>query len=101
MEVGTFKDKFTHMMELGRSLNEKASAFGFDCVFLDRDKVPGKAVCSMYQARPKQCRTWPFWTSVIKSRNTWERAKKTCPGIDKGELTSVQQIRILRDSIVM
>ena len=34
---------------------------GHDCVFLDRTYLPGKAICSLYAARPTQCRTWPFW----------------------------------------
>jgi len=96
-----FKDQYTHMMELGRSLNEKKFGKALDCVFLDRDKFPGKAVCGLYEDRPKQCRTWPFWSSVIASRESWERSKKTCPGIDNGKLHTLTQIRVARDQIEM
>jgi Fe-S-cluster containining protein len=94
----TFKAQYTHIMSEGRSLNEKPSPFGNDCVFLDREKIPGKAVCGVYEDRPIQCRTWPFWPSLLKSRGTWEAAKRTCPGIDKGELIPVEQVRLRRDS---
>jgi uncharacterized protein len=94
-----FVERYTHKMYLGRSLNEKLTSFGQDCVFLDREKIPGKAVCGVYEDRPRQCRTWPFWRSVVKSRNTWERAKKTCPGIDNGKRYTVQQIRVMREKV--
>lgn len=93
-----FRDRYTHEMSEGRSLNETHTSFGYDCVFLDREKIPGKAVCGVYEDRPKQCRTWPFWPSLVKSRSTWDNAKRTCPGIDKGTLIPVEQVRILRDS---
>jgi len=96
-----FLERFARVTSLGVSLTEKLSPFGRDCVFLDRDTIPGKAVCGVYEDRPKQCRTWPFWSSVIKSRSTWDRTKRTCPGLGKGTHYSVQQIRILRDTIEM
>jgi Fe-S-cluster containining protein len=98
ISVKEFIDDYTHMSEEGRSLNEKKSAGGLDCIFLDRDKIPGKAVCGVYEDRPIQCRTWPFWPSVIKTRQAWERAKKTCPGIDQGKKHDLVQIRIARDT---
>jgi uncharacterized protein len=96
--VKRFLDEFTLQTPEGRSLKEKPSAAGLDCVFLDRETIPGKAICGVYEDRPIQCRTWPFWPSVIRSRSSWERSKRTCPGMDKGKLHAPQQIRILRDS---
>jgi len=98
LPIETFLSRFTHKTSEGRSLIEKRTDRGLDCVFLDRDKIPGKAVCSVYEDRPAQCRTWPFWPSVVKSRQTWERAKKTCPGIDQGRKYDLVQIRIQRDA---
>lgn len=98
LSVAEFIKRYTHKTSEGRSLTEKRSSAGLDCVFLDREKIPGKAVCGVYEDRPAQCRTWPFWPSVIKTRATWERAKRTCPGIDKGKLHPVVQIRIARES---
>ena len=98
LETAVFLERYTHTTREGRSLIETRSEIGFDCVFLDRMKVPGKAVCGVYEDRPLQCRTWPFWPSVVASRASWERAKRTCPGIDKGRAYTVQQVRILRDA---
>ena len=99
MSVAAFVDEHTRMTGEGRSLREKRSEKGLDCEFLDREKIPGKAVCGVYEDRPGQCRTWPFWPSVIKSRQTWERAKRTCPGIDHGKKHDLVQIRIARDTV--
>jgi uncharacterized protein len=99
MRVQDFMDEHTHMTPEGRSLREKKVGKGLDCVFLDRNTIPGKAICGLYEARPRQCRTWPFWNSIIKSRATWERAKKMCPGIDNGKKYDLVQIRIAREVI--
>jgi Fe-S-cluster containining protein len=99
MSVQDFLEQYTHKTRQGRSLKERKTEFGMDCIFLDRQKIPGKAVCGVYEDRPAQCRTWPFWKSNLTSRNAWERAKRTCPGMDKGKLYTVQQIRIQRDVI--
>lgn len=98
-----FLARYTHVMSEGRSLIERKVTLPGrgtvrDCIFLDRATIPGKAVCGVYEDRPAQCRTWPFWPSVVKSKATWERAKRTCPGIDKGTFYPVEQIRIIRDS---
>jgi hypothetical protein len=99
MSVAAFLDEHTHATAEGRSLREKRSVGGLDCTFLDRDKIPGKAVCGVYEDRPRQCRTWPFWPSVVKSRASWERAKRVCPGMDTGKKHGLVQIRIARDTV--
>jgi Fe-S-cluster containining protein len=99
LDLDTFTNDYTHTMPLGRSLNERPGPRGYDCVFLDRDTAPGKALCRVYAHRPAQCRTWPFWPSVLRSRDTWTRAAQTCPGINHGTLVPVEEVRIRRDTI--
>lgn len=60
---------------------------GGDCVFWDR-----AAGCTVYPARPSQCRTWPFWTENLESPATWKRVESTCPGAGQGTWFSVEQI---------
>jgi len=62
------------------SLKEKAN---FDCIFW-------QGGCTVYQSRPLQCRTFPFWESTLRSRGTWESL--SCPGINKGEFHSFEYI---------
>jgi len=64
------------------ALKEKAN---FDCIFWD-------AGCTVYDARPLQCRAFPFWDAVVCSPEAWETAGRGCPGIDNGELHTREKI---------
>jgi len=92
-----FVERYTKPMDDGLSLNERLTAFGWDCVFLDRASVPGKAVCGMYEDRPLQCRTWPFWKRNLESPSTWAAASRTCPGMNRGPLHGAAAVRLTRD----
>lgn len=46
----------------------------FACKFFDLNKKQ----CSIYEVRPKQCRTFPFWDYF---KNKIEEVKKECPAI--------------------
>jgi len=94
-----FLRRYTRWTIKGRSLGEVPSAHGLDCVFLDRHSVPGKAVCSVYEDRPAQCRAWPFWPSVLASRESWALAARRCPGMGRGDVVPVERVRVLRDSV--
>jgi Fe-S-cluster containining protein len=58
-----------------------------DCIFYDR--VHG---CTVYDSRPDQCRTWPFWESTAGTPEAWERTKSKCPGAGQGEFIPVEEI---------
>lgn len=93
-----FIEQYTKAIDGGISLDERLTAFGWDCVFLDRTTVPGKAVCGAYEARPKQCRTWPFWNRNLTDERAWDRAGVTCPGMNTGPLTPARTVRLTRDA---
>ena len=95
MTEAAFRKKFARKLNAGWSLNERKTAHGFDCIFLDRETDPGEARCRIYQARPTQCRTWPFWPENVESKDTWDATKHhtPCPGMDKGTLYSADEIR--------
>jgi Fe-S-cluster containining protein len=44
--------------------------------------------CSVYEDRPLQCSTYPFWAPMVESRSAWRREGLACPGIDTGKLRS-------------
>ena len=58
------------------SLAEQAN---MDCVFW----VDG--ACSVYEFRPLQCRSFPFWAPFLNSREDWESLEHMCPGVNVGE----------------
>ncbi|MEM7227616.1 MAG: YkgJ family cysteine cluster protein [Planctomycetota bacterium] len=94
-----FRKQYAHKVHGRWTLNEYETEHGFDCIFLDRETIPGRAICGVYEDRPTQCRTWPFWPENIRSERAWEVTKRStpCPGMDSGTLIPVEQIRILRD----
>lgn len=99
LTLDEFTVRYTRPTIMGRSLNEQITDHGNDCIFLDREKIPGKAVCGVYESRPKQCRTWPFWKSLLVSRKRWELASRMCPGINKGPRFEPEEILRRRDVI--
>jgi Fe-S-cluster containining protein len=64
------------------SLKEKSNN---DCFFW-------KDGCGVYNARPLQCRTYPFWKNFLVSEATWEEALAGCPGVGEGELRTKEYI---------
>jgi hypothetical protein len=59
-----------------------------DCVLLDEKT----RCCIVYDLRPIQCRTWPWWPENLKSESCWGKAMKDCPGIGKGRKHSASFI---------
>lgn len=45
------------------------------CPFIKDNK------CGIYEARPSQCATWPYWTRLEQSEYELNRAKEYCKGI--------------------
>ncbi|MDR0504052.1 MAG: YkgJ family cysteine cluster protein [Treponema sp.] len=64
------------------SLKEKSNK---DCIFWNDG-------CTVYHARPLQCRTFPFWESIVASRKSWQNTACECPGINSGETHTGEEI---------
>jgi Fe-S-cluster containining protein len=60
-----------------------------DCTFFD----PKTRHCRVYQSRPVQCRTWPFWDSHLESPQAWQRVCEVCPGSGTGQFFSLEEIQ--------
>lgn len=99
IDLNVFLKRYARTVGGHDSLREYKTDHGHDCVFLDRTSRPGKAICSIYKTRPKQCRTWPFWPENLKSKRAWQIVKRTtpCPGIGQGRVIPIEAIRIDRD----
>ena len=70
-------DNFTHLKE-----NNKDGK----CQFLNNKK------CSVYKARPTQCRTWPFWPENMNTKIWDEEIANFCPGVGKGKKFTQKEI---------
>ncbi|HNO80244.1 MAG TPA: YkgJ family cysteine cluster protein [Phycisphaerae bacterium] len=87
--------KYLRRVGFRYSLTEHADG---DCVFLERSK-DGCASCRIHKVKPTQCRTWPFWSSNLKSPEHWNEAAQGCPGINRGPthtLVQIDEIRLMK-----
>ena len=66
------------------SLREKSN---FDCIFWTEEG------CSVYEKRPLQCRSFPFWQSVVCDKRNWKMTAQGCPGMGRGSLHSTDSIK--------
>jgi len=85
MTAAAFEAAFVKKVGVRRSLTERP---GGDCILLDE----GTRKCSVYEERPRQCRTWPFWDSNLASPAAWAEAAEACPGCNRGALVPLERI---------
>jgi hypothetical protein len=48
-----------------------------DCIFWEKK-------CLIYEARPPQCRSFPFWYDNTGSQKDWQELARQCPGANSG-----------------
>ncbi|MFC1759502.1 YkgJ family cysteine cluster protein [Planctomycetota bacterium] len=84
-DVETFEDQYVRRIGIRKSLKEFPNG---DCVFFDSQTRK----CQVYAARPRQCKTWPFWDSNLRTPEAWELTCEVCPGSGKGKLYQLDQI---------
>ena len=79
----------------------------YDCTFLR--EVPAastdghsvthsRRLCDIYEVRPMQCRTWPFWHGNLATPGAWLQAALRCPGMNRGRKWTLEQIVARRDA---
>ena len=84
-DIDKFEYNYVRKVGIRKSLKEFPNG---DCVFFDSEKRS----CTVYEARPRQCRTWPFWDSNLKSPEAWAETCEVCPGSGQGKLHSIEVI---------
>ena len=86
MAVVDFEARYVKAVGVRKTLKEYPNG---DCVFFDNKTRK----CKVYAARPRQCRTWPFWDSNIRTPQAWAETCQVCPGSGTGRLYQLEQIR--------
>jgi len=86
LDYPKFVKEYVHRQE-GQTLYLKNR--GDSCIFLVDER------CRIYPQRPLQCRTFPFWPEVLKSKDRWTYLTTQCPGIDQGPLFPATTIKAL------
>lgn len=89
LDTDAFERRFVRRVGRRKSLTEYPDG---DCILLD----PETRKCTVYGARPIQCRTWPFWDSTLKTRQDWQETCEACPGAGTGRLYGWDEIERMR-----
>lgn len=86
MSRGQFLDAYCRTVRIGGakmiSLTEKPN---YDCIFWDNG-------CTVYEHRPLQCRSYPFWGVNLESESAWRELSAVCPGANRGKLHTRAEI---------
>jgi len=85
-DIATFERKFTRRVGSRVSLVEYSDG---DCIFLDQETRG----CSVYESRPNQCRSWPFWSENLETPKSWAKVSRGCPGCNQGKLYPLIEIQ--------
>ncbi|MGI6253694.1 MAG: YkgJ family cysteine cluster protein [Synergistaceae bacterium] len=91
LSLQEFRDRYTTSRWEAPSIREKRWG---DCIFHDEKTN----LCLVYEDRPMQCRLFPFWPSLLRTRKAWNRAAQYCPGMNDGELYDEERIAALLDA---
>ncbi len=111
MDVAGVLKKYCRRVGGRISLKERINRGSHDCIFLEEiesgrfDERAGrevrymKRICSIYEVRPLQCRTWPFWPENLADEKAWKLASIKCPGMNRpGRGFALKQIEQIRDA---
>ena len=87
LEHEEFRSRYCRTINLGFarrvSLREKPN---LDCILWENSG------CSLYEARPLQCRSFPFWSACVSSREEWQNNARNCPGMGRGAVHPREEI---------
>ena len=87
-----FEKTFVRTKGRRRTLKERP---GGDCVLLEQKT----SRCRVYGVRPRQCRSWPFWSSNLRGPEDWQRTCEECPGAGTGSRVPLEKIEEYRGMI--
>jgi Fe-S-cluster containining protein len=83
ISMDEFLSLYTDVDEGYVTLKSKASG---PCIFY-------KDGCTVYNVRPTQCRTYPFWPENLKSDFRWNEESKNCAGMNSGRPWTKEEIK--------
>ncbi len=74
LSIEEFKKQYLIKVGFKFSLREKRFQNGYACIFFDEQHLQ----CGIYELRPNQCRTFPFWEYY---KNKIDEVERECIGI--------------------
>ena len=88
LDEDSFRRRYTQRVgKRGITLRDQGRKGRYFCIFYDQQRG-----CTVYEQRPKQCRTWPFWHNVVADEASWEAESAACPGMNTGTKYAAEQV---------
>ncbi len=87
LDLVAFLERHTFVDEYGWT---QLRTTGARCVFLDVDTNQ----CGVYEARPTQCRTFPFWRETVRDGAWTPEVREICEGVGRGRLYSIEEVEV-------
>ena len=78
MDIKDFQQKYIEIhydQDSNELISLKSNDTKSNCIFLKENQ------CSIYQVRPTQCRTYPYWPQIMLDKASWLEEAKACEGI--------------------
>jgi uncharacterized protein len=90
--LGLDVDEFgrTYLRQISSRLLSLTEHPNKDCIFWEEGRG-----CQVYEARPDQCRTFPFWPELLADQDLWDSESERCPGMDRGRRYSRKRIEAI------
>lgn len=74
LDIKDFMQQYLYKNAYKYSIKERKFGDSYECAFYDRESNG----CMIYEVRPLQCRTFPFWDYF---KNRVDELKLECPGV--------------------
>jgi Fe-S-cluster containining protein len=78
MDLESFYGEYVRLVQGHLSLQDRLINSEYICCFFD----PIKCCCTIYQHRPEQCRSYPFWEQF---KEKTQELLQECPGVNLTE----------------
>jgi len=91
LTLDEFTKKYTRLIDGQYALLDRLHSE--DCIFLENNR------CSVYEARPVQCKTFPWWIHNLRDPEDWEEASTKCEGINHPEAPLVPSLKIQEECL--
>ncbi len=81
------------LIQNGKDLLVLKEKRNYDCIFWSDG-------CIVYDSRPAQCRSFPFWPEIVEMPDVRKEEMKRCPGIGKkGDITNEDKLKYYLDRL--
>jgi len=91
LSLDQFSKQYTRLVDGKYALLDQPRSDA--CIFLKEKR------CTVYDARPTQCRTFPWWLQNLQTAEDWQEAALHCEGINASDAPVVPKLTIQQECL--